>query len=251
MAIVVFDTETTSLEKPFCYNVGYIIYDETANAVLMKREFIIEQIWHNLPLFASAYYADKRPLYVDMMRKHQAKMDKWGYVCQAMARDFEFFDVTTAYAYNAPFDIGVFNFNCDWFKTQNPFEGMDILDIRGYAHHFICDKQYETFCEDNGYITEGKTGYSTSAETVYRYISGNTGFIEDHTALSDSTIELGILCYCVTKGAKLGALYPAKVSVTRKVPNPYTVCVNGVPIHTGGYVKKSIRKDKDEYNFYE
>ena len=54
MKICVFDTETTSLEKPYCYNVGYLILDTESRACLVKREFVIEQIWHNLPLFNTA-----------------------------------------------------------------------------------------------------------------------------------------------------------------------------------------------------
>ena len=61
MKICVFDTETTNLEKPFCYNVGFLIYDTDEQKILEKKEFVIEQVWHNIPLFSTAYYADKRP----------------------------------------------------------------------------------------------------------------------------------------------------------------------------------------------
>ena len=60
MNYVVFDTETTSLNKPFTYNIGYIILNE-GGSVLVKKDFVVEQIWHNLPLFSTAYYSEKRP----------------------------------------------------------------------------------------------------------------------------------------------------------------------------------------------
>ena len=148
MNIVVFDTETTSLEKPFCYNIGYIIADATTKQILLKRDYVVEQIWHNLPLFSSAYYANKRKLYVSAMRGKRAILEKFGYICRQMSRDFSALNVEYAYAFNSPFDDKVFSFNCDWFKCNNPFDTIPILDIRGYAHNFLVNNQYKEFCEE-------------------------------------------------------------------------------------------------------
>ena len=77
MNIVVFDTETTDLKKPFCYNVGYLIADSDSREILLRREFCAEQTWSNLQLFQSAYYADKRPIYINRMRQRKIVLDKW------------------------------------------------------------------------------------------------------------------------------------------------------------------------------
>ena len=58
MNIMVFDTETTNLEKPFCYNIGYVIMDTESREVRAKRDFVVEQVWHNPMLFTTAYYAN-------------------------------------------------------------------------------------------------------------------------------------------------------------------------------------------------
>lgn len=58
--IMIFDTETTSLATPFCYDVGYVIMDTETHSLVEKKHFIVEQNWHNLPLFESAYYKEKR-----------------------------------------------------------------------------------------------------------------------------------------------------------------------------------------------
>ena len=54
MNVVVFDTETVNLEKPFCYNIGYTILNVDNGKTLAKRDYVVEQVWHNLPLFESA-----------------------------------------------------------------------------------------------------------------------------------------------------------------------------------------------------
>lgn len=214
MNFVVFDTETTSIDAhPFCYNIGYVIGNESE--ILLKRDFVVEQVWHNLPLFESAYYKEKRPKYVDSMRKHETIMDKFGYICQTMYRDFKANNVECAFAFNSPFDDKVFNFNCDWYKCKNPFDDINIIDIRGYVHNFIVNDDYRKFCEENGYFTESGN-YSTTAETVYRYLFDND-FEEEHTALSDSLIERDILLACVQRGAVLGNNYSVARSISRTV----------------------------------
>ena len=54
MNVMIFDTETTSINKPFCYDVGWIIADSETEEILVRRHYVIEQVWHNLPLFESA-----------------------------------------------------------------------------------------------------------------------------------------------------------------------------------------------------
>lgn len=214
MNVVIFDTETTSLDKPFCYNIGYVIANEQGQ-VLLSRDYVVEQIWHNLPLFSSAYYADKRALYVLRMRSRTTLLEKFGYICQQMIRDFKQFSVERAFAYNSPFDDRVFAFNCDWFKCKNPFDDMPIVDIRGFAHAFIVDDKYKAYCEEHKELNESGN-YSTSAQSVYRYLFLDD-FEEEHTALADSQIEKDILFACVVRGANLQSSYATQRSIVRSI----------------------------------
>lgn len=244
MNILIFDTETTDLNKCFCYNIGYIIADTTTNTILVKKDFVVEQIWHNLPLFSTAYYSSKRPIYINRMKAKQTKMVKYGYICQEMIRDIKKYNVVSAYAYNSPFDEKVFNFNCDWFKCINPFDNIPIYDIRGFVHNGLIDNDYITFCENNNKFTESGN-YSTTAETVFQYLTNDTDFIEEHTALSDSLIEYYILMKCVTKG-KLNLLqdYPTKRSITRNIEKTLTIQTkdNCYKFKCNGY---TVYKSKD------
>lgn len=243
--IVVFDTETTSIEKPFAYNIGYTIYDTEQGKKLYKGDFVVEQVWHNRELFTTAYYADKRDLYVSRMRGKTCELSKLGHITAQMRRLFKEFKVEFGFAYNSPFDDRVFTFNCDWFKIINPFDNIPIFDIRGYVHKFIAfTPEYQKFCEDNQFFTEGGN-YSTTAETVYRYITNNISFIEEHTALADSEIELEILLYCINKGAKWGMDYKVYQSIPRNVDKTLEIkCIDGQLVSLP-YNKIMIRKEKN------
>ena len=215
MKIAVFDTETVNTVKPFCYNVGVVIYDTEQDKTLLKKEWVIKDIWYNKPLFATAYYAEKRPIYVNRMRARKIKLVTYRECCKELLSIFNQYEVQFAYAYNSPFDDGVFKFNCEWFKVVNPFDNLPILDIATLVHHKIAfTSDYQNFCDKYELYTE--TGnYSTTAENVYRYITNQIDFIEEHTALNDSEIELEILLYCIEKGCEFGKEYKKYSSIPR------------------------------------
>lgn len=245
--VIVLDTETTGLDKPFCYDISWVIMNKDDGIITDFHSFVVEQIWHNFPLFESAYYKEKRQKYVQMLRRHDAIMDKWGYIMRKLKQDIDKYDVTEVYAYNSDFDDKVIAYNCEWFKCINPLETVAVYDIWGYASEYItCNADYKDFCETNERFTD--TGnYKGSAEVVYQFLTSNPDFIEEHMGLFDSQIESSILWECVHRGAKWATGYKPIKILPRPVKHPFTIKVDGTEIYKGEYLKKYVRADT--YNF--
>ena len=162
-----------------------------------------------------------------------------------MLRSFKFYGVEGAYAYNSPFDVKVFNFNCDWFKCINPFDEIPVFDIRGYAHKLIKEnwKEFTTFCEEEGRFTESGN-YSSTAETLYAFISGEREFKEEHTALADSLIETEILWYCLDRGAQENTEYEVQKTLPRKVLKELTLIDSAGDKYNFCYESFRMNKEK-------
>ena len=65
-------------------------------------------------------------------------------------------------------------------------------------------KTYKAFCERNGFMTNHKKPQvRLTAEVLYRYISGNLDFEENHTGLEDVMIETQILAHCFRQHKKM------------------------------------------------
>lgn len=241
MYTLILDTETTALDKPFCYDISWVVMDMETGTFIDMSMNVVEQVWHNLPLFESAYYKEKRPKYITMMRSHSATLDKWGYIMNRLARTIRQYNITDVYAYNSDFDDKTIAFNCDWYKCNNPLESVGVHDIWGYASAFITNQtEYRSFCENNSRFTE--TGnYKGSAEVVYQYIMGNPDFIEEHMGLFDSEIEAHILYHCIELGANWATDYKVNKILPRVQEAPLTIKVNGKEIYTGTYIKKYVR----------
>ena len=220
MKVMILDTETTSTSKPYCYNIGYIIYDTQTEQVVVKREFVVEQVWHNQPLFASAYYAEKRPLYVSAMRGRRAKLEKYGNIQKQMTRDIKYHDVQGVYAFNSAFDDGVFEFNANVYGCRNAIDSVPVFDIRGYAVEYLMTQGYKEFCNSNecDKLITPADGFRTTAESFYCFLTQNVDFNEEHTALADCEIELEILKECIKRGATWQTEYMVARSYPRNIP---------------------------------
>lgn len=80
-------------------------------------------------------------------------------------------------------------------ELLNDFEFIDIyLMVLQTVTHL---KKYADFCAKHNKVTRSGKTYSTTAETVYGFISQRADYTEEHTAVSDALIEKEIFEYCV------------------------------------------------------
>lgn len=195
---IVLDTEFVNLQKSFIYNLGYVVVNENGN-ILKKRDFVIEQIWHNRELFATSYYYNKRNIYISKMRGKRMNLVKWGECVRIMLKDIKDFNISELWAYNVRADYNAINFMVEWYKTRNPLEKLNCYDIWDLTKEiFLKNDDYKTFCVMYNFIT--KNGFfKCTAETCYAFITNNPNYVEEHTALSDSIIETTILYNTIDK----------------------------------------------------
>lgn len=190
---LVLDTETISLNKQFVYDLGYTVADADGN-VVARKSYVISQIFNNKELFATGYYSNKMPLYLERLASGYSKKVGWGHAMKYLANDIKKYSITEIYAYNSRFDTKAIAFMCSWFNVVNPLGSTEILDIMDFIKPITSTQEYKDFCKRNGYMTNHKYPRpQQKAETLYRYLLKDTDFVEEHTGLEDSLIELAIL----------------------------------------------------------
>lgn len=189
------------------YDLGFIVADR--DGVVYQRESMCDiarltqrDVYrgHNERLVQSAYYAEKLPQYwagirsgewepccfYDMHERVKAAIKEWG--------------IKDIWAYNAKFDRDALNATLadesnGYTRFFMPYK-TQWRDIWGAASECITNTpKYVKWCIANDYVST-KGNPQTSAEIVYRYLTNNHDFVEQHTALSDCEIELAILLKC-------------------------------------------------------
>ena len=208
---IVLDTEAcnTNTDKnmtdSLVYDLGYAIVDKKGN-VYKTRNLAIKDIYRDEPdLMQSAYYADKLPSYeVDILNGVRDMVTL--YTARKMLQeDCEEYNVKAIIAHNGYFDRRALN-NTVRYITNSRVKyfypkGVELWDSQKMAHDTICkQKTYRRWCIENGYMTNHKTPrVKESAEVLYRYISNDDEFVEEHTGLADVMIEKEIFARCMAQ----------------------------------------------------
>ena len=227
-----------AIAKPLIYDIGWVIVDRQGN-VVKKVNYLVQETFFVPNVFNTAYYCDKRPIYIDLLNKGLLTAKNWNDITKELQKDLDFSDIVTAY--NACFDFKkaipfteryIYHlYREDYNKweqgqknhckklisgapdddSKNPDFLTPIFKFR-YKEYPMCDlwgvacerliniDKYRNYCLDNNLLTASAIYFKSSAETSFQYLMKNYDFIEDHTALSDAEIESQILLKALKKG---------------------------------------------------
>lgn len=230
------DKKKIAIAKPLVYDIGWTIATRT-HGIIEKRNFLVAETFCVPSIFNTAYYHEKRPLYLEMLAKGEATVLPWNDIMEILLADLQ--DASYICAYNAMFDFKkaiIFteayiknlyspcyyeweeaqrricrsilakpnrNSNPDFDPEHFVFRGekYPMIDIWGVACKYLLNSNnYKKMCLESGKMSNTGLYFSTNAEVAMQYLSEKYDFIEDHTALSDAEIETEILFYCLKRG---------------------------------------------------
>ena len=213
---IVIDTETCPLDRSvkvvmpenmWAYDIGWAVVDKRGNTY-RTRSFVNADIFlDEKQAMTSAYYFDKMPKYWDEIKAGKRTLTSFYNIRNTLLADMEEYGVKEVYAHNMRFDLGTLN-NTERWLTKSKYRfffpyGTIICDTLKMARDILGNMPtYKRFCKENGFCTaRGLPRYT--AEIIYRFISGDKDFTEEHTGLEDVMIEKEILHYCYRQHKKM------------------------------------------------
>lgn len=195
--ILMCDTETANtLDEPILYDFGAWLIDSEGKSY-EKVNWVIKEAFLNKELMETAYFRDKIPAYWQDIwagkREVKSIWDVYRYLRDVQKR----YPNVKFCAHNAAFDVKALRTSLRYLtksfkRWMIPFN-MEIYDTLRMARDTICkDEEYVKFCEVNGFLTD-KGKPQATAEVLYRFLTGDVKFEEQHTGLADVEIEAQIL----------------------------------------------------------
>jgi len=205
--IMVLDTETCDLAGNV-YDVGYTIANRKGE-IVTQYNALVSEIFTDASKMMGAFYAKKLfTHYAPMLDAGTIRLQSWADIVAQMQNDAETFGVNVLAAYNLGFDRRVMRQTNGLLGNGPILPKIEMLDIWQFACETkLSTATYKQIARCNGWVSD-KGNIRTGAEYAYRFCSGDFGFIEDHTALSDAIIETDILtaCYASKKRVPYGVM---------------------------------------------
>ncbi len=204
------DTETAnSLEEPLVYDIGGAIHDKQGK-IYETFSFVIYEVYAGMQdLMQSAYYAEKLPNYeIDLESGHRL-MVRFNTARKHIHFLIKKYNVKAVIAHNMRFDYRALA-TTQRYLTNSKYRyffpyGVSLWCTMTMAQQVIAtQKSYKSWCVENNYLTNHKTPRPrTTAEILYRYLSGNNDFVEEHTGLEDVLIEIEIFVQATRQKKKM------------------------------------------------
>lgn len=213
--IIMMDTETANtitadngkldLTQALVYDIGWQVTDKHGN-LYEEKSYLIKEIFEwEKDLMTSSYYADKIPQYLEDVANGKRVVASFYEVRKDFLDTMKRYDTKTVAAHNMRFDNRSTNNTQRWLtKSKYRFffpYGTELWDTMKMANDVIATTpSYKKFCLENGFTTKHKTPRpKVTAEILYRYISHDLNFVEEHRGLEDVDIERQIMAYCFAK----------------------------------------------------
>jgi hypothetical protein len=244
MTYLVLDTETINVEKPFCYDFSYIVYD-TEKGSIKERSYLIKEVYENKPLFELAFFKQNETFYI----QDKTPIKSWKKVMKIFEKDLSDYKITEIFGYDIDFDRRVILFNCNFFKVNADLNFINFRDIAGFACNYIFNRpDYLKLATKLNLFT--KSGFlSTNADSALKFLKA-WEYNEKHTALQDCRDENDILRYCVlTCGADINKNYKVTRNIQSEVLKQFNVFVNGNKQLTINYLTKRVEENCIRFTF--
>lgn len=195
------DTETANgFDDPIVYDIGGCIHDKEGNVMETFSFVIYETFFGMRELMETAYYAKKIPQYLEDISNGNRKIVRYSTAKKYIRQLCEKYNVKAIVAHNMRFDYRATT-RTQRYLTKSKYRfflpyGIELWDTLKMAKDIICkQKTYQKWAKANGYVTKNGSVQAT-AEVLYKYISGNNNFQEEHTGLADVLIEKEIFTNC-------------------------------------------------------
>lgn len=189
------DTETVggASNPTGMYNLGCVIHDKDGNIFATTSMLVME---HYDKIRNDNYAKKNFPIYEERLCKGEmTAIASEAQAVEVVRSLCKMYNVKYVMAYNSSFDFT--KTVCRELLVDFEFIDIYLMALQTITHL----KKYAKFCRENElYSRSGKT-CSTSAESVYAFITDNADYAEEHTALSDAMIEMEIFkrCYAMHK----------------------------------------------------
>lgn len=217
--IIGIDTETCNTQekkgkldfsKGLVYDIGWVITDKKGK-IYVEHSYIVQEIFYGeQSLMKSCYYAEKIPHYLREIKEGKRIVKSFFEIWKIFKAEIKLYKIDTIFAHNSFFDYTVLNHTLTylWGKNQKKYftsYNMVWWDTVRMAQNAVgIQKTYQKFCKEHGFMTNQKIPKPRfTAEILYKYITKNNGFIENHTGLEDVKIETVILAYCFRQKKKM------------------------------------------------
>ena len=198
---IILDTETANdIDCPLVYDFGFSVIDENGKSYA-SYSFVNADIFCDDEIMSTAYFADKIPQYWEDIKSGKRVLKSFRSIERIFRRVCHDWDVDTFVAHNARFDYIALQTTKRYITTSKrrfffPYGSKFVDTLKLSREVFGQDETYRNFCVTNGYVTNyGQNRYT--AEVIYRFLTNDNNFEEEHTGLADCMIEKEIFRHCL------------------------------------------------------